>query len=131
MTYTGRKRGKPKGWNPTEYAQQRIAAVEERNERMKKEAEATGSKVSNKNKLARREALRESLKSSHYLREIHKILEEDYEDNLSLKKAEAKANMYFRLLSKTLPDLKAIELAGQEGEKPVSIQIDLTAKEGK
>jgi hypothetical protein len=67
-----------------------------------------------KNRQARREALREELKSREYLRQIHKILnnelaEKDLPQNEILR-MKTRMQGYFNLLSKTLPDVKAVEL---------------------
>lgn len=65
--------------------------------------------VRDKNKTVRREALREELKSREYIRQIHGILEkEDWADKVP--EYNGKLNGYFKLLSKTLPDLKAVEI---------------------
>lgn len=66
-----------------------------------------------KNKQVRREALREELKSREYLRQIHSILESDWQpDEVAI--SSAKLSGYFRLLSKTLPDAR---------ESPVTVGI--------
>ena len=67
-----------------------------------------------KNKQVRREALREELKSREYLRQIHSILESDWQpDEVAI--SSAKLSGYFRLLSKTLPDAR---------ESPVTVNVD-------
>jgi len=71
-------------------------------------------KRAEQNKKIRREALREELKSREYIRQVHKILETDDED-LNVPAAKLKLDGYFKLLAKTLPDTKAIELTGEEG----------------
>jgi hypothetical protein len=66
-----------------------------------------------KNRLVRREALREELKSREYLRQVHKILDELAERNLPINeitRMKTRMQGYFNLLAKTLPDVKAIEL---------------------
>ena len=65
------------------------------------------------NRQRRREALREQLKSSEYLRQIHGILEELGEPAISrddVIRLKARMQGYFNLLAKTLPDVKAVEL---------------------
>lgn len=65
------------------------------------------------NRQKRREALREQLKSSEYLRQIHKILEELGDRTLTkddVMRLKARMGGYFNLLAKTLPDVKAVEL---------------------
>lgn len=65
---------------------------------------------------ARQAALREELKSREYLRQIHRILGEDWQpENVSVNTA--KLNGYFRLLGKTLPDAR---------ESPVVLEVDQT-----
>ena len=65
---------------------------------------------------ARQAALREELQSREYLRQIHRILEEDWQpENVSVNTA--KMSGYFRLLNKTLPDAR---------ELPVVLEVDQT-----
>ena len=67
-----------------------------------------------KTRQARQAALREELQSREYLRQIHRILEEDWQpENVSVNTA--KMSGYFRLLAKSLPDCK---------ELPVVLEID-------
>ena len=66
------------------------------------------------NRKIRRESLREELKSREYLRQIHDLLSKDW-DAARVAETKAKLDAYFRLLSKTLPDVKAIELTGEDG----------------
>ena len=67
-----------------------------------------------KTRQARQAALREELQSREYLRQIHRILGEDWQpENVSVNTA--KMNGYFRLLTKTLPDAK---------ESPLTLEID-------
>ena len=65
---------------------------------------------------ARQAALREELQSREYLRQIHRILEEDWQpENVSVNTA--KMSGYFKLLNKTLPDAR---------ELPVVLDVDQT-----
>ena len=67
-----------------------------------------------KTRQARQAALREELKSREYLRQIHRILGENWQpENVSVNTA--KMNGYFRLLAKSIPDCK---------ELPVVLEID-------
>lgn len=67
-----------------------------------------------KTRQARQAALREELQSREYLRQIHRILGEDWQpENVSVNTA--KLNGYFRLLAKSLPDAK---------ESPLTLEID-------
>lgn len=66
-----------------------------------------------KNKEVRREALREELKSREYLRQVHHMLEIPWDNVPEMK---AKMDGYFKLLAKTLPDVKAVELSGEDGQ---------------
>jgi hypothetical protein len=72
-----------------------------------------GMSAAQKNKHMRRESLREELKSREYLRQVHKILEELGERGMhpnEVQRLKARMQGYFNLLSKTLPDVKAVEL---------------------
>lgn len=65
------------------------------------------------NRAIRRDALREELKSREYLRQVHMILEELGERGMhpnEVQRLKARMQGYFNLLSKTLPDVKAVEL---------------------
>ena len=67
-----------------------------------------------KTRQARQAALREELQSREYLRQIHRILGEDWQpENVSVNTA--KMNGYFRLLAKSLPDAR---------ESPVVLEVD-------
>lgn len=67
-----------------------------------------------KTRQARQAALRDELKSREYLRQIHRILGEDWRpENVAVNTA--KMNGYFRLLAKSLPDAK---------ESPLTLDID-------
>ena len=69
-----------------------------------------------KTRQARQAALREELKSREYLRQIHGILERDWQpENVSVNTA--KMNGYFRLLAKSFPDAR---------ESPVVLEVDQT-----
>ena len=63
---------------------------------------------------ARQAALREELQSREYLRQIHGILERDWQPEETAINS-AKMNGYFRLLAKSLPDAK---------ESPLTLEID-------
>jgi hypothetical protein len=66
-----------------------------------------------KNKAIRRESLREELKSREYLRQVHAILKELGEAGMhpnEVGRLKVRMQGYFNLLSKTLPDVKAVEL---------------------
>ena len=65
---------------------------------------------------ARQNALREELQSREYLRQIHGILDRDWQpEEVAINSA--KLNGYFRLLAKSLPDCK---------ELPVVLDVDQT-----
>lgn len=66
-----------------------------------------------KNRSVRRESLREELKSREYLRQVHAILKDLGEKGMhpnEVVRLKTRMQGYFNLLSKTLPDVKAIEL---------------------
>lgn len=66
-----------------------------------------------KNRSVRRESLREELKSREYLRQVHTILKDLGERGMhpnEVVRLKTRMQGYFNLLSKTLPDVKAIEL---------------------
>ena len=65
---------------------------------------------------ARQNALREELQSREYLRQIHGILDRDWQPEEAAINS-AKLNGYFRLLAKSLPDCK---------ELPVVLDVDQT-----
>ena len=69
-----------------------------------------------KTRQARQAALREELQSREYLRQIHGILERDWQPEEAAMNS-AKLNGYFRLLAKSLPDCK---------ELPVVLDVDQT-----
>ena len=79
------------------------------------------------NKEVRREALREELQSREYIRQAHAILEKDYmkeepeRRETAIREANMKLGGYFKLLNKTLPDLKAVEVGGTDGG-PVEVR---------
>jgi hypothetical protein len=68
----------------------------------------------------RRENLREQLRSLEYLRQIHIILDklDEVRDELTLKIMNTKLQSYFKLLQKTLPDVKAVEVDAIVTEAP-------------
>ena len=73
-----------------------------------------------KNKQRRREALREELKAREYLRQLDQVNDQLTENwqVLSSEQVSAlrlKTDLNFKRLSKVLPDLKAIELTGDDG----------------
>ena len=72
------------------------------------------------NRKLRRENLREQLRSLEYLRQIHIILDklDAVRDELTLKVMNTKLNSYFKLLQKTLPDVKAVEVDAIVTEAP-------------
>ena len=66
-----------------------------------------------KNKKARRESLREELRSREYLRRIHETLDSEWlPEDVAIKTA--KLNGFFKLLAKSLPDAR---------ESPISLTI--------
>ena len=66
-----------------------------------------------KNKKARRESLREELKSREYLRRIHETLDSEWlPEDVTIKTA--KLNGFFKLLAKSLPDAR---------ESPISLTV--------
>ena len=65
---------------------------------------------------ARQNALREELQSREYLRQIHGILDRDWQPEEAAINS-AKLNGYFRLLAKSLPDAR---------ELPVVLEVDQT-----
>lgn len=61
----------------------------------------------------RRESLREELQSREYLRQVHMILDSLGEKGMhpnEVMRLKTRMQGYFNLLSKTLPDVKAVEL---------------------
>jgi hypothetical protein len=69
-----------------------------------------------KTRQARQAALREELKSREYIRQIHGILERDWQPEETGIQS-AKLNGYFKLLAKSLPDAR---------ESPVVLEVDQT-----
>ena len=66
-----------------------------------------------KNKKARRESLREELRSREYLRRIHETLDSEWlPEDVAIKTA--KLNGFFKLLAKSLPDAR---------ESPITIAM--------
>lgn len=65
-----------------------------------------------RNKDARKEQLRELLKGSEYLRQLHGWIDADLNAE-ELQVARFKADIALRLLAKCLPDQKAIEHTGE------------------
>lgn len=65
----------------------------------------------------RREALREELRSREYIRQLHDLLDKDWEDKVP--EMNGKANIIMGLLKKTLPDLKAVEHSADPEAPPV------------
>lgn len=85
-----------------------------------------------RNRKLRRDNLREQLQSLEYLRQIHIILEklDSVRDELTLKIMNTKLNSYFKLLQKTLPDVKAVEVDAIVTEAPkdrAAMEQQLTA----
>ena len=65
------------------------------------------------NKKIRRESLREELKSRTYIQQIERMFDQLDDPNINgvqIKAIQVKMNGYFRLLAKTLPDLKVVGL---------------------
>ena len=73
-----------------------------------------GNTRARENRKIRKEALREELKSREYLRQIHGLLDRDW-DSARVAETKAKLDAYFRLLNKTLPDVKSVEVTGEDG----------------
>ena len=74
-----------------------------------------------KNRQRRRENLREELKAREYLRQLDEVAQEVTENwkSLSSENVSAlrlKADINFKRLAKVLPDVKAVELSGPNGE---------------
>lgn len=70
-----------------------------------------------RNRAIRQENLRQELKARSYLDQIHGILEHNYlgAEMIELQAAKLKLDGYFKLLNKVLPDLKAVEVTGENG----------------
>ena len=65
----------------------------------------------NLNITRRREALREELKSREYLRQIHGVMDKaETADPSELPGLKLKAECAFKLLAKTLPDVKQVDI---------------------
>ena len=75
----------------------------------------------------RREALREDLKSREYIRQLHNLLDKDWEDKVP--EMNGKVRVLEILLKKTLPDLKAIEHSA-DADNPPTFQLVTYAKDG-
>ena len=74
-----------------------------------------------KNRQMRRENLREELKAREYLRQLEQVDEIVSENWKTLGATEVaalrlKADINFKRLAKVLPDVKAIEMSGPDGE---------------
>lgn len=67
-----------------------------------------------KRKEERRDALREYIKGHHILEAINHDLERDI-DNEQLPVVKFKTETRLKLLAKVLPDLKAVEVTGENG----------------
>ena len=90
-----------------------------------------------KNKQRRREALREELQAREYLRQLE-LVDTELTTNwksLSSENVSAlrlKADLNFKRLGKVLPDLKAVEISGDDGG-PLELKIvsfaDVTAEQ--
>ena len=88
-----------------------------------------GLSVEQRNKKARLDALRESLKGGEYLRQIEEVCKELGHNwrELSSEQIAAlrlKADINFRRLNKVLPDLKQVEVRQETEEQP---KIDLSS----
>lgn len=76
---------------------------------------------------ARQAALREELQSREYLRQIHRILGEDWQPEETGIQA-AKLNAYFKLLNKSLPDCKELPLLLEiDQSKPLAQRAEAVA----
>lgn len=78
-----------------------------------------------KNRAIRQESLREKLQGAQYLVHLHKIADELDDAEITATRAnaiKARADIYFKLLNKLLPDVKAIEVSGEGGD-PVVVRI--------
>lgn len=79
----------------------------------------TGHSRAQENKEIRRNALREQLKSQKYIQNIHRYLYTKWPAE-RVQEIKAKIDAYFRLLNKTLPDVKSIEFEGEMVHRTVS-----------
>jgi hypothetical protein len=68
-----------------------------------------------RNKDLRRDSLREELKSREYIRQVHRILDKQHTEAIEIQESRMKMDGYFKLLAKTLPDVKSVEITGNEG----------------
>ena len=81
----------------------------------------------NLNITRRREALREELKTREYLRQIHGVMDKaETADPSELPGLKLKAECAFKLLAKTLPDLKATELSVDPESAPIFQIVNYT-----
>lgn len=80
-----------------------------------------------KTRQARQAALREELKSREYLRQIHAILEKDWQPDETAVQS-SKLSGYFRLLAKTLPDAREDRvMLDIDHSKPLSQRAETVA----
>ena len=84
--------------------------------------------VADRNRAIRREALRVQLKGQGHVQHVVEIATKLREGYLSLEGTQiqslkAAADLHCKMIGKYLPDLKAIELTGDDGE---SIKVDNT-----
>ena len=80
----------------------------------------------------RREALREELKSKEYLRQIHGIMDKaETADPAELPGLRLKAECAFKLLAKTLPDLKQVDINADVTHKTDPVAALIGEVEGK
>ena len=88
-----------------------------------KQNQARGSSRAAQNRKIRREALREELKSREYIRQIERIMDrldpdaKDRFDRDDIPAVKIRLDGYFRLLDKTLPNLRPVELPLDPGMK--------------
>jgi len=76
-----------------------------------------------KRKEERRAALRDFIQGHHILQEINRDLSRDISD-ADLPQVRFKTETRLKLLSKVLPDLKAVELTGEDGG---AVQFEIVA----
>jgi len=83
-----------------------------------------------KNRQRRRAALREELKAREYLRQLDEVASEVTENWKSLSSEQVaalrlKTDLNFKRLAKVLPDLKAVEHSGPDGDNiPHSLLVE-------
>lgn len=92
--------------------------------------------VADKNRRIRKEALREQLAAGGHLQHVidiaEKLSNEAVElDAIMVQRMKSAADIKLRLVSKYLPDLKAIEITGEDGDaiKVTSISVAASPQE--